>query len=93
MISPPPLIDDEPPTLECPESQSAFTQPGSNETPVTWSEANATDNSGTVTVSLIGPGSNGGRFTIGTTNVTYLAMDDAGNNETCTFTITIQGLY
>ncbi|XP_030855019.1 uncharacterized protein LOC105438079 [Strongylocentrotus purpuratus] len=82
--------DDEPPTLECPESQSAFTQPGSDSTPVTWSEANATDNSGTVTVSLIGPGSNGGRFRIGTTNVTYLAMDDADNNDTCTFTITIE---
>nr|XP_054758707.1 uncharacterized protein LOC129264789 isoform X1 [Lytechinus pictus] len=82
--------DDEPPILQCPESQSVFTQQGSDSAPVTWSEANATDNSGAVTVLLLGPGSSGGLFRIGSTNVTHLAEDDAGNNATCIFTVEIK---
>ncbi len=54
---------------------------------VPWAEASASDNCG-----LASFGSdyvNGGIFSQGTTTVTYTAIDDCDNVETCSFTITI----
>ena len=56
---------------------------------VNWTEPNATDNSGVVTVSSTNtPGS---RFYIGTTNVTYTAIDPSGNIADSTFHVKVKG--
>ena len=51
------------------------------------------DNSGHVTVSLIGPGSNGGIFNIGDTDVSYRAVDDAWNPSSCILTVRVIGEF
>ena len=57
---------------------------------VTWTEPTATDNAGAVT--LTSSHSSGSTFGIGTTTVTYTAIDDAGNTVSDTFTVTIEGM-
>ena len=58
----------------------------------TWTEPSATDNSGAVD-SLVGDYSPGDTFSVGTTLVTYTAMDIYGNVATCTFNVTVAGTF
>ena len=56
-----------------------------------WTEPSATDNSGVVNMSsTIKPES---LFYIGTTKVTYTAVDPSGNADDYTFTVTVTGQY
>ena len=57
---------------------------------VTWSKPEPTDTSGTVT--LTSSRSPGSSFDVGTANVTYTAIDEAGNTVSATFTVTIEGM-
>ena len=65
------------------------TDSGSSNAVVTWTEPAADDNSGDVT--LTSSHSPGDTFAIGTTTITYTAVDSSSNTVTDTFTITING--
>ncbi|XP_071507977.1 hyalin-like [Diadema antillarum] len=73
----------------CPDSQSVPTLPGLPYVVVSWIEPNASDSSGYVSLVFNGPGRNGGAYNIGEYNVTYTAMDGAGNAATCQFVINV----
>ena len=65
------------------------TDPGLAVASVSWSDAVAADNTGSLSVSSdIVSGSN---FTVGVTTVTYNTTDPSGNPSTCSFTVTISG--
>ena len=57
---------------------------------VNWTEPTVTDNSGVITVMANYNTSHA--FPLGNTTVTYIAMDPAGNTETCSFVITVEGM-
>ena len=56
---------------------------------VTWTPANASDNSGSQT--LTSSHNPGDLFSIGDTLLTYTSVDPSGNKVIKTFTVTIQG--
>ena len=56
---------------------------------VNWTEPNANDNSGVVTVSS--SIKSGSLFYIGITNVTYTAVDPSGNTAKYIFIVTVTG--
>uniref|UniRef100_UPI002585C7C5 HYR domain-containing protein n=1 Tax=Algoriphagus sp. TaxID=1872435 RepID=UPI002585C7C5 len=83
--------DNEDPIIsDCPEDFAVNTDPGICGAVVTWIEPTSTDNSGSVTlVSNFEPGS---IFPVGTSQVVYIATDDAGNQSTCTFNVTVNDI-
>ena len=85
------VVDNSPPSLVCPPNVTLNTAPGSCDTVVTWVVPTPTDNcdmSG-ASVLLFGSHSSGSTFDLGTTTVSYLAIDNAGNQTTCSFTVTV----
>ena len=58
---------------------------------VNWSEPNVTDNSGVFT--LTSTLNSGSEFNIGTTDVTYIAVDSSGNKAEKTFVVTVKGKF
>ena len=84
--------DDEPPIINsCPGDQHATTDNGSPTGTVSWTEPTATDNSGLVNVtSTHHPGDS---FQIGTTTVTYMAIDPSSNVANCTFSVVVTGSF
>ena len=85
-------LDDEDPELDnLPNNIYVSSNAGKDFATANWTEPNASDNSGVVTVSASAePGS---RFYIGTTNVTYNAVDPSGNAAEYTFIVTVAGQY
>jgi len=83
------VIDFEPPAFFCPEDVTAFTTPGTCDAMATWDLPTFVDNCGTaeITGSSHNPGDT---FPIGTTQVTYTVIDDAGNENTCTFNVIVE---
>ncbi|MEB2777926.1 HYR domain-containing protein [Algoriphagus sp. D3-2-R+10] len=72
---------------DCPTDIIVSNGEGSCGAAVTWTAPTATDNSGSVNfISNIAPGT---VFEVGTTMVTYTATDGAGNQATCSFTVTV----
>ncbi|XP_072177721.1 hyalin-like [Diadema setosum] len=84
------VIDNENPMITCPNSTTATTQPGLPSREISWNEPSATDNSGNVTVCLLGPTVSGGNFSIGSTTVTYRVEDPSGNSAQCSFDVHIK---
>ncbi|XP_022103968.1 sushi, von Willebrand factor type A, EGF and pentraxin domain-containing protein 1-like isoform X2 [Acanthaster planci] len=81
--------DNEKPVFSwCPPSLSRDTSPGLGSTQVMWSDPIATDNSGVDPMIDCEPAS-GNQFSIGDKLVTCTAIDGAGNQEQCSFTVTI----
>ena len=56
---------------------------------ITWTEPVVTDNSGLCTVTSTH--NSGDTFSIGSTTVTYIAVDASGNQKTISFVITVNG--
>ena len=81
-----------PPEITCPTvapSPTAFNQ---SYGPVTWDEPEVTDNV-PATVTVTSDRVNGSDFDLGDTVVTLTAVDAAGNNATCQFTVTVVGEF
>ncbi|XP_071489355.1 hyalin-like [Diadema antillarum] len=74
----------------CEASQSKPTLPGLPFALFSWIEPNASDTSMAVTLVFNGPGENGGRYNISDYNVTYTAIDSAGNTAVCLFEIIVR---
>ncbi|XP_030829083.1 mucin-17 isoform X7 [Strongylocentrotus purpuratus] len=82
------LVDVTPPELfNCPTGISATANPGSSFAAVTWTPPTATDNLGVPAVSSNFP--SGSSFPIGTTLVTYTAIDNFGNDASCSFNVVV----
>ena len=72
----------------CPTDIVVSNETGVCEAVVNWTAPSATDNSANVDLSTdFDPGS---AFPVGTTTVTYTAQDSAGNQATCSFTVTVE---
>ena len=86
------FTDNEAPIINfCPGDQHANTTSGSPTGTVSWTAPTATDNSGVANVtSTHDPGDS---FQIGTTSVTYMAIDQSSNMANCTFSIVIAGSF
>ncbi len=83
------IIDNQPPTVNCPSNITVTPQPGQCLTAVSY-VVNGTDNCTSTATVAVNPAS-GTLFNIGTTTVTATATDNAGNTATCSFTVTVVG--
>ena len=82
-----PAEDNEAPVISCPSDITVDESSSSaNSANVSYS-VTATDNSGSSTVTCNPP--SGSSFAVGTTPVTCVAEDAAGNTDTCTFNVTV----
>lgn len=83
------IIDENeaPQLLNCPSDITQGSQAGQCGASVTWTAPSATDNCPGVV--LTSSHNSGDFFDVGTTTVTYTATDIAGNNVTCSFTVTV----
>ncbi|MEE8403886.1 MAG: HYR domain-containing protein [candidate division Zixibacteria bacterium] len=78
--------DNTPPIIVCPADITVGNDPGQCSAVVTYS-ATASDDCSAASISSSPP--SGSVFLVGTTTVTCIATDDAGNADTCTFDITV----
>jgi hypothetical protein len=85
------VVDQQAPTIGCLPSIVTNTA-GALGTVVTFATPTASDNCPGVTVTYA-PGSpvSGDTFPVGTSNVVFVATDAAGNQNTCTFSVTVLG--
>ena len=83
------ITDTEPPVLTCPEDVIVFTTPGTCDALAEWTVPDLTDNCPNPTITGSSHAS-GDTFPIGTTQVTYTAIDEAGNENTCTFNVIVE---
>ncbi len=74
----------------CPVNHTNNTDPGQSTALVEWQHPLATDNSGDTTNVVCEPPS-GSNFTIGTTRVNCTAVDGYGNEDRCSFDVSITG--
>ena len=88
-----PLSDNEPPKMRnCPTDQTKETALGQSTAMVVWEPTKATDNSGEE-VSVVCVPSTGTNFTVGQTEVECYAVDSSGNEATCRFRVSVNGMY
>ncbi|XP_041467469.1 low-density lipoprotein receptor-related protein 5-like [Lytechinus variegatus] len=89
------VLYDEPVAIEgCPENIEVEIDDNATNTvntlPVYWAEPVLNSLSSCPRMDFLGPGSNGGHYPVGATQVSYQATDAAGNSDTCTFTVTVR---
>ena len=85
-----PFSDKEAPTVQnCPKD--IFETTDTNAAAVTWVEPTFSDN---VRVANVEKSHNSGAsFDLGSTNVNYVALDEAGNRVSCQFTVSLKRMY
>ncbi|XP_022082334.1 uncharacterized protein LOC110974776 isoform X2 [Acanthaster planci] len=84
-----PATDNTPPVISnCPSNQAVTAAVGANSAVVTWVEPTATDNSG-IAVTRSSDASPGDSFDLGSTTVTYTFTDNSGNENICSFIVTV----
>lgn len=82
-------VDNEPPEITgCPSTIRRVASEGSTFVEVTWIEPTVSDNSGSVYWESK-PAEPGSPFSVGTSDLTYVASDGFGNKATCSFQIVI----
>jgi gliding motility-associated-like protein len=81
------VLDAEDPVVACPSDFTAYGAADSTLTSVSWTAATATDNCSIDTI--YSDIQIGGYLPLGSTVVTYVAIDGSGNTDTCSFTITV----
>lgn len=84
------VTDNENPAIvNCPANISVSNDPGLCGAVVNWALPSVTDNCAGATLNQTGGATNGSVFPLGTSTITYLATDAAGNTADCTFTILV----
>lgn len=73
----------------CPVNITVNASPGSCDAVVSWVSPIATDNCSGITLNQTAGLSSGSSFPIGTTNISYSAVDASGNTSICSFTVTV----
>ncbi len=81
------VVDQQPPTVNCPQNITKNTDPGTCSTTATYT-ATATDNCDVSVTPTCNPPS-GSTFQKGTTTVTCMATDSSNNTGSCSFTVTV----
>lgn len=82
--------DNEAPIILCPADITVTGSPTTCDAVVSYSGVTASDNCpGTISISLIAGFSSGNTFPVGTTVVSYQAVDLAGNIDTCSFNVNV----
>jgi hypothetical protein len=81
------IVDAENPAVTCPPDIVQATDPGQSYANVSWTPANYSDNVAVTFLNL--DHAIGSHFTLSTTTVRYTVGDAAGNQATCTFTVTV----
>ena len=85
--------DTTPPNVRgCPQPLTFSVSPGNTSGRLSWTEPTATDNSN-MTPAVTQSHQPGDTFPIGVTQVSYVFRDMAGNQATCSFTVTIGNYY
>jgi hypothetical protein len=82
------VVDTEPPTITCPDDMMVGINPSQSGTIVAYPNPTVSDNCPEGLTWLCTP-SSGSFFPLGTTTVTCIAADAAGNTSECSFTITV----
>jgi len=84
-------VDTVPPTIRCSNIVTKVTSPGSCEGGKVFFQPFASDNCSGASFTCTPP--SGSFFLLGITSVTCIAMDSAGNKDSCTFTVTLRDFY
>ena len=84
------FTDNEDPVIACPANETVNTEPNHSYATAAWADPQVIDNSGQIPT-ITCDDESGSQFTIGETEVSCQAVDPAGNQATCTFTIKIKG--
>lgn len=89
------LADTEPPSIECPDDILVPTEAGEPYATVDFSLPSTQDNSGFHEITLtVAPAVEPPLpFFVGETNITYTATDSQGNKNSCTFSVTVLGMW
>ncbi|MEZ4739659.1 MAG: HYR domain-containing protein [Flavobacteriales bacterium] len=83
------VVDPEPPTISCPPNVVTTTTAGSCSANVSYAIPTAADNCSLVSVTRIAGPVSGAAFPLGSTTITYRAVDGSNNSVTCSFTVTV----
>lgn len=83
------VADNQAPAINCPPNQTKSTDPGLCTAVITYATPTATDNCAIASLMHVSGGVSGSTFTKSTSTVTWKATDSAGNNSTCSFTVTV----
>jgi hypothetical protein len=85
------VVDDVPPSIDCPSNITVQVPSGITSTFVNVPLPEITENcGGYILTNSNGPGDNAsGIYPLGTTDVTFTVMDDEGNTNVCTMTVTV----
>ncbi|MBK9270569.1 MAG: HYR domain-containing protein [Saprospiraceae bacterium] len=83
------VVDDEDPTIDCPDDIVDETDPGECGAEIGFDDPMADDNCGIDEVNQTGGLPSGSIFPVGVSEITFEATDIHGNTSTCSFTITI----
>ncbi|XP_072024992.1 hyalin-like [Amphiura filiformis] len=88
------VVDQEPPDISCPDDIEERARDGENVASISWSIPSVSDNSGgeSIILQLTEGQDPGSDFVIGNHSVTYLATDEAGNENSCTFIVLVVDL-
>ncbi|XP_072024993.1 hyalin-like [Amphiura filiformis] len=87
------VVDLEQPAISCPDNIEEMARYGQNVASISWSMPSVSDNSGgeSIILQLTEGQEPGSDFVIGNHSVTYLATDEAGNENSCTFIVLVVG--
>ncbi|MBT3878408.1 MAG: HYR domain-containing protein [Candidatus Scalindua sp.] len=81
------VVDDTPPTIDCPANITVDNVLGECGSIVTFDPIIVNDNCSVA--STVSTPASGSFFNVGTTTVSYLVTDGSGNTNTCSFTVTV----
>ena len=84
------VVDNQPPTLTCPQSFTSVAPKGSQQALVNWKIPPVTDNSGKA-VSVIQSPMPPATLSAGTYSVSVSAFDASSQSASCTFQVTVKG--
>ncbi|SDR73798.1 HYR domain-containing protein [Gramella sp. MAR_2010_147] len=84
------VVDNEAPSIECPESFTVNVEFGTTSTIVTYDALTITDNCGETTTTMTSGIASGEEFPVGETVISYTVTDSNGNEATCQFTVTVE---
>lgn len=83
------VVDAESPVITCPSTITVNADSGMCSAVVNYSAPTATDNCNVASNTMTSGMASGSTFPVGTTTITYTAMDSSGNSTTCSFDVVV----